>query len=387
MKICHIITRLIIGGAQENTLSTIQGLMNKRDCEVDLVVGPQTGPEGTLIGEARAQGVNVIIEPSLLREVRPWDDLKALGRLTKLLREKRYDVVHTHSAKGGILGRLAAHRARIPVIVHTIHGPTFHSNLGLLTRWLYCSAEKYVAPVTTHFVSVADAMTEQYLAAGIGQRQRYTTIRSGIDLDAYVQVVPDPTLRASLGLQTGDRVIGKIARLFELKGHDFLLAAAPAIAAAEPQTKFLLIGDGNLRERLEREVRRLGLHERFIFAGLIPPADIPRYIALMDVLVHLSLREGLPRALVQALAAGKPVVAFDVDGAREVVRHEETGLLIPSRDVAKLQAATIRLLRDRALAARLGATGQRRVQTEFSRENMVNAIYNLYLRLLAEAQR
>ncbi len=387
MKICHIITRLIVGGAQENTLATVLGLMKKPDCEVDLVVGPQAGPEGTLIEEARKQGANVIVEPSLVREISPLKDLRARGRLTRLIREKKYDIVHTHSAKAGILGRMAAHRAGVPAVVHTIHGPTFHSNLPPLTNWLYTMAEKHVAPRTIHFISVADAMTEQYLAAGIGRRENYSTIRSGVDLGAYQTAGRDEAIAKKLGLAPLDRVVGKIARLFELKGHEYLIKAAPAIVTAEPNVKFLLVGDGNMRPQLEKEIERLGLREKFIFTGLVSPTEIPRYVALMDLLVHLSLREGLPRALVQALAAGKPVVAFDVDGAREVARNGETGFLIPAKDIHALESATIRLLRDRELAATLGAAGQKFVREQFSKEKMVEDIYNLYVRLLSEAKR
>ena len=380
MKVGHVITRLIVGGAQENTLATCVGL-RKRGHEVDLVIGPQTGPEGSLQDRARAAGVPLVVVDELRRQPIPLLDLRAAAVLGRLFRERRYDVVHTHSGKAGFLGRWAATMAGVPVVVHTIHGPSFYRYQNPVGNWIFTWAEQWAGEWTTQFISVADAMTEQYLAAGIGTPSRYVTIHSGMAIDSFLQARPDPQLRAALGIAEGDLVVGKVARLFRLKGHEYLFAAAPRIVAEVPRVKFLLVGDGLYRERFEREAQRLGLRERFVFAGLVPPAQIPRYLALMDVLAHLSLREGLPRALPQAMACGKPVVAFDVDGAREVCLDGRTGYLVRAGDGAGLARATIRLLQDRDLAARMGAAGRELVREEFSEERMVEKIDALYRRL------
>ena len=176
-------------------------------------------------------------------------------------------------------------------------------------------------------------------------------------------------------------MVGKVARLFRLKGHEFLFEAAPQIIAAVPRVKFLLVGDGAYRERYERWAHRCGMRERFIFAGLVPPSEMPGYLSLMNVLVHLSFREGLPRTLPQAMACGKPVVAFDVDGAREVCHSGQTGWLIPAGDTQALGAAVIRLLRDGALAHRMGERGRALVAEEFGEGLMVRRIAELYQRL------
>lgn len=375
MRVCHVITRLIVGGAQENTLASCVGL-RARGYEVDLVVGPQTGSEGSLHEQARAAGVPMIVLPELVRAPNPLADLPAARALVRLFRERRYDLVHTHSGKAGFVGRWAAWRAGVPIIVHTIHGPSFYRYQNPVGNWLFCWAEKMAAEWTTQFVSVADAMTQQYLAAGVGRPNQYVTIRSGMNVRAFLEARPDEELRQRLGLAPGDVVVGKVARLFRLKGHRYLFEAIPRILREFPNVKFLLVGDGPYRRQFEKLSG-----PSVVYAGLVPPQQIPRYMALMDVLVHLSLREGLPRTLPQALACGKPVVAFDVDGAREVCRDGETGFLVPAEDTERLIEAVVRLLRDPELRHRMGAVGRKLVAAEFDEEQMVEQLEELYRRL------
>jgi len=382
MRICHVITRLIVGGAQENTVSSCIGL-RKLGHEVDLVSGPQTGPEGSLADQARAAGVPIIFVDELRRAPNPWFDVSAGTALRRLFMSRRYDVVHTHSGKAGLIGRIAAKMARVPIIVHTIHGPSFYGYQNPLGNWAFRWAEQVAGACTAQFVSVADAMTEQYLAAGIGAPGKYVTIRSGMNIDAFRNAPRDDSFRESLGISEGDLVVGKIARLFRLKGHEFLFEAAPRIVATVPNVKFLLVGDGTYRERFEGLVAEMGLRKHFMFAGLVPPQEIPRYVASMDLLVHLSLREGLPRALPQALACGKPVVAFDVDGAREVCLDGQTGLLVRAGDAGALAGAVIRLLQDANLRHRMGAQGRDLVTERFSEARMVQQLDELYRRLWA----
>jgi glycosyltransferase involved in cell wall biosynthesis len=368
MKICHVITRLIVGGAQENTVATCIGL-RRQGHECDLVTGPQTGPEGSLAEQVRAADVPLIYLDELRRAPNPFQDIAACRALRRLFERERYDIVHTHSGKAGFVGRLAAHLAGVPVVVHTIHGPSFYRYQNPVGNWIFRAAEQVAAQWTTQFVSVADAMTEQYRAAGIAGR--YVTVRSGMDIEAFLRAP------ASRGF-----VVGKVARLFRLKGHEYLMEAAPAIVAAVPEVKFLIVGDGAYRQRYERWADRLGLRDRFEFVGLVRPDEIPGLMARMDVLVHLSLREGLPRTLPQALASGRPVVAFDVDGAREVCRDGATGFLVRAEDAAGVADAVIRLLRDRELATRFGARGRELVRAEFAEERMVTEIINLYRELI-----
>jgi glycosyltransferase involved in cell wall biosynthesis len=319
--------------------------------------------------------------PELVRPIHPWKDCLAWRKLTRLFQERRPDIVHTHSGKAGFLGRLAAARANIPFIVHTIHGPSFGPFQGRIANGTFRLAERRAGRVTTHFVTVADAMTKQYLAASIGGPSNYTKIFSGFPLEPFLNATNDPVLRAKWGINPDDVVIGKIARLFKLKGHDDLFAIAPDLIRRFPQVKFLLVGDGPWRDRFETQVRTLGLAGRTIFTGLVPPAEIPRYVGIMDVLVHLSLREGLPRALPQALAAARPVVAYDCDGAREVCLDGKTGFLLKPGDLAGLQKSLGCLIGDPALRQRLGEQGRQFVGERFSVERMVDDLYALYQRL------
>lgn len=383
MRVTHLITRLIVGGAQENTIASVLGLRERHGLDVHLLAGPTHGPEGTLEPLiASAPGV-LTIEPSLVRPVHPWHDLIALNRLTRLLREQQPDLVHTHSGKAGVLGRLAARRARVSLIVHTIHGPSFGAFQGALANAIFCAAERRAARVTTHFVTVANAMIEQYLATGIGRRAQYTRVFSGFDLAPFLTTTNDAQLRARLNLAPDDLVIGKIARLFRLKGHDDLFAVAPDLARRCPRAKFLLVGDGAWRGRFEQMAADRGLRERFVFTGLVPPADVARYIGIMDVLVHLSRREGLPRALPQALAAGKPVVAYDCDGAREVCFNNETGFLVRPGDTSRLVESLLALADNADLRHAFGRRGQAFVRRHFSVETMVDSLYRLYQDLRA----
>ncbi|MBI5397123.1 MAG: glycosyltransferase family 4 protein [Verrucomicrobia bacterium] len=376
MRICHIITRLIVGGAQENTLASVVALRRLPGYEaVDLVCGSEAGAEGSLIENARRAGVEPVCVDSLRRSINPLHDIRARRELVALLRRGRYDIVHTHSGKAGFLGRLAARAASVPVIIHTIHGPSFGPYQNALANAPLKLAERIAGRVTTRFVSVADAMTQLYLDAGIGRPERYTTIRSGFDVAAFARATPDPQLRVQLG---GGPVVGQIARLFDLKGWELFFEMARAL----PEAKFLIVGDGPWREKLEAWAGEPVLRGRVHFAGLVPPADVPRYVATMDVLVHLSLREGLPRAVVQALAAGKPVVAHPLDGTPEVVKDGETGFLVPAGDCAALADRVRRLFRDPALAANMGRRGQARVLEEFSVERMVSKLDELYRALV-----
>ncbi len=381
MRVTHVITRLIVGGAQENTIASVLGLRERPGLEVRLVAGPTAGPEGSLEGRVSSQPGLFTRLPSLIRAVHPGHDGAAYRDLRNLFRQSRPDIVHTHSGKAGILGRLAARSAGVPIIVHTIHGPSFGPFQGAAANLVFRLAERLAGRVTTHFVVVARAMADQYLAAGIGRREQYTRILSGFPLEPYLTAANDPAWRARLGLAPTDFVVGKIARLFKLKGHDDLFAVAPRLVRQCPQMKFLLVGDGEWRARFEELARRPGLAGHVVFAGLVSPEDVPRYVGVMDALVHLSLREGLPRALPQALAAARPVVAYDCDGAREVCRDGETGFLVAAGDRETLEQRLLTLARERDRGARMGAQGQALVREQFPVERLVEELHGLYLRL------
>lgn len=385
MRVTHVITRLIVGGAQENTVASVLGLQTKPGLIVELISGPTTGPEGSLESSFAPHPDLLTRLPELVRPVHPWKDFRALQALTRAFRERKPDLVHTHSGKAGVLGRLAAQHAGVPLIVHTIHGPSFGPFQGAPANLILRAAERRAGRFTTHFIVVAEAMKRQYLAAGIGRPEQYTKIFSGFELAPFLTAKNHPDRRHRLGLAPDDLVVGKIARLFKLKGHDDLFAVAPELVRRCPRMKFLLVGDGEWRGRFETLARTLGLEKHFVFTGLVPPDEVPSLVGLMDIVVHLSRREGLPRALPQALGAARPIVAYDCDGANEVCRDGETGFLISPGDTRALTAQLLKLAGDPALRESLGRRGQMIVRDNFSAQRMVDQLHALYLQL-AEAR-
>ena len=387
MRVTHVITRLIIGSAQENTVASVLGLRRKPDLDVRLISGLTKGPEGSLEPLfAELPGV-LTVQPQLVRPIRLAQDWRALRWLTGEFRQERPDIVHTHSGKAGVLGRLAAARAGVPVIIHTIHGPSIGAFQGPVANLVFGGAERYAARVTTHFVVVANAMKEQYLAAGIGRPDQYTRILSGFDLEPFLAATNDPVLRAKFGLAAEDIVVGKLARLCPLKGHDDLLTVASELVRQCPRLKFLLVGDGEWRGKLAARARELGLERHCVFTGLVPPATVPRLLGIMDLVAHLSAREGIARALPQALAAGRPVVAYDCDGAKEVCLNDRTGFLVRPGDHAELGRRLLQLANDPGLRQRLGDTGRQFVREQFSVQTMVDELDALYRRLAGQSGR
>lgn len=378
LNTCHVITRMIVGGAQENTLLTARGHV-ERGHRVVLVSGPSPGPEGALLAAESVPGLEVIEVPALVRPVRPWQDTRAYLDLKRLFIRERFDVVHTHSSKAGILARVAARRAGVPLVVHTVHGQAFHPYQSRWTHAAYVLAERWAARHCDRILAVAQAMVDQCVAARVAPADLYRVVYSGMNMEPFLTARPEPALRRSLGIPDGVPVVGKIARLFELKGHSYLLDAAPHIAAALPEVRFLLVGDGVLRGQIAARAAELGLADRFVFAGLVPPAAVCRYTALMDVLVHLSLREGLPRTVVQALATGVPAVGFALDGTPEVIIDGVTGRLCSPGDSQAVAAAVIGLLQDDAARQRLGAAGRERVRSQFCWRRMAAIIEQEYV--------
>jgi len=381
VRICQVITRMILGGAQENTLLTCEGL-HARGHEVTLITGPAVGPEGQLMGRARAGGYRVIVIQAMRREIRPLRD-RAVGReLRRLLAELRPDVMHSHSSKAGILARAAAADVGGMKIVHTIHGLPFHRYESWWRNRLYVALERRAARRSDALISVADAMTEQALAAGVGRPEQYTTIHSGMEVRRFLQR-PSETdaFRRAMKLPSRAVLVTQVSRLAELKGHEFLLAAAGRIA--DERVHFCLVGDGARRRRIESQIGAAGLAEKFRLTGLVDPDRIPAVLHASDIVVHCSLREGLARALPQAMLAGRPVVSFDVDGAGEVV-DSETGILLPPKDVEGLQMAIETLASAKALRDRLGAAGRRRCREMFDHRRMVDRIEAVYQGLVGQ---
>lgn len=392
MKIVHIITRLILGGAQENTLITCKGLA-ERGHDVTLITGPAIGPEGELFEQTKGQKYKTIVIDKLRRQINPLYDAISYLQIKKLLQQMQPDIVHTHSAKAGILGRFAAYslpatsdQRPATKIVHSVHGLSFHQYQNKWLNKSYIAAEKTAAKKTDAFISVADAMTEQSLAVGIGMPDQYTTAYSAIDEDCFLTAIPDDEkkrFRQRYGISQDAVVLVTIARLFMLKGHDYIIESAKVLSKQFNEAVWLFVGDGNLAGSYKRQVLQLGLADRVRFTGLLPPEQIPLAIQSSDILVHCSLREGLARTLSQAMLCGRAVVSFDVDGAKEVV-NKETGFLVEPKNIGRLTVACAKLITDKPLRDRLGAAGREFVKEKFAPKTMVNKIEQVYKRLMED---
>jgi glycosyltransferase involved in cell wall biosynthesis len=376
--VCHVITRLIVGGAQENTILTCQGL-HERGWRVTLVTGPDAGPEGQLLEEARRTGYDVVVVPSVRRAIRPLSDARSWGDLAELFRKIRPDIVHTHSSKAGIVGRFAARSAKVPIIVHTIHGMSFNRTQSWMTQAFYRLLERWAGRSTDCIITVADAMTEQSVEAGIAPRDKFRTVYSGMNTDWFQPDHYDrAAIRKSWGFSDEHVVVGTIARLFINKGYEKLIPAMAAAAARRPELRFVWVGDGAQRADYEEELRFRGLRDKTHLTGLVPPNDVAKMAAGMDMLVHASQWEGLPRAAVQALLMRVPVISFDIDGAPEVVIPEKTGMLVRLNDVDALADAIVQLGGDEAARKTCGQAGRELCLQRFDWRGMVTNIEEIY---------
>jgi len=274
----------------------------------------------------------------------------------------------------------------VPAVVHGIHGLAFHPYQSPLLNRFYIAIEKSAAKRTDFFISVADAMTAQATAAGIGRPEQYITAYSAIEEGDFLEPI-SPQRRAEFrrtyGIAEDAVVLVTIARLFILKGHEYIIESAKSLSKRFENCVWLFVGDGNLSDHFKKQVRELGLAERIKFTGLLPPSRIPLAIQSSDVLVHCSLREGLARTLPQAMLCAKPAISFDVDGAREVV-NESTGRLIEPKNVGQLIDACAELVEDKSLRERLGRNGRESVREQFAPDRMVDTIEAVYRKLLQQ---
>jgi glycosyltransferase involved in cell wall biosynthesis len=391
MRIVHIITRLILGGAQENTLITCK-LLAKRGHDVTLITGPAIGPEGELFEQTKSQDYKVIIVDRMRRAINAYNDIISYFEIKKLLRQLKPDIVHTHSAKAGILGRYAGYALKgkwakgKPAIVHGIHGLAFHPYQSQWLNRFYIAIEKSAAKRTDFFISVADAMTNQALAAGIGRPEQFVTAYSAIEEEDFLEQIPQERImefRKKYQIDEDAIVLVTIARLFILKGHDYIIESAKELSKRFEKAVWLFVGDGNMADHYKQQIARLGLGNRFKFTGLLPPSRIPLAIQSSDILVHCSLREGLARTLPQAMLCGKPAISFDVDGAREVV-NENTGRLVEPKNVQQLIKACAELIENKDLRLKLGRQARESVKEKFAPDKMVDTIEEVYRRLSFE---
>ena len=374
-RIAHVITESEpFGGAQRNTLLTLKGLV-RDGYEPELICGP----EGRLISEAEAIGVKVHVVPDLVREVEPLKDIRAFFRLYRLFRSQDYCIVHTHSTKAGLLGRLAAWLAGILVIIHTVHGVPFELDGNLRSRF-YFALERWVGYLSDSLICVGGVLRQEVARWKIAPDRKLVTIYSGIEFSSYVPTRTPIEMRQLLGLKEAWPIVGSVGRLSEQKAQHYLIQAVALLKEKYPQIKLLLVGEGELRPLLEKQIQDLGLSSNVFL--LAERDDIADLLNIFDVYAMSSRWEGVGRSLTEAMYWGLPIVATSVNGVKELILHEETGLLVPSHDSRGLAKAIDRLVSDPALAKRLGSNARRKAKELMDDQRMIMAIEELYGRLL-----
>jgi glycosyltransferase involved in cell wall biosynthesis len=387
-KIMHIITRLDMGGSAQNTLLTCRELAGGYETVLVHGLARESGMTAAEVqaieGRKRAaqkRGVTFIRVSWLVRRISPLRDLAALCALLWHVRRQRPDIVHTHTSKAGSLGRVAARLAGVPHIVHTPHGHVFYGHFSRLVSELFLALERGFARFTEKTVALTPSERQDYINLGVGRAEDILTIHSGVDLDTFGSEGLDlAAKKASLGLDPTRRLVGFAGWLLPIKGPMHLLNAMKSVWEDHPDATLVFVGKGVMEAELRREAERMGLNGRVKFLGWRD--DLHEIMPLFDVFVLPSLNEGMGRVLVEAMAAGRPIVASRVGGIPDLVRHGETGLLVAPRDEVQLADSISLLLSNPDQALHLGAMG-RLTCREFDLCAMVSKLDGLYRGLLA----
>jgi len=383
IKIAHIITRLDRGGSAQNTLLTCLGLTERY--ELVLVHGLSLESQMTDwekkavesgIKEANTGGIKIVAIPSLVRKISPVQDLWAFFCLWRLMIRERPSIVHTHTSKPGILGRWAAKMAGVPIIVHTPHGHVFFGHFGPLASRFFLMIERYTASITDCMVPLSEGERNDYIAFSVSNPDKMVTVHSGVEIDRYMTVeVNAEGKKKSLGLDPKGLVVGTVGWLLPIKGPMHLLNAMARVWQSHPETSLVFVGKGDLEKELREEALRMEASGRVSFLGWRD--DVPEIMQILDIFVLPSLNEGMGRVLVEAMAAGKPVVASRVGGIPDLVKHGQNGFLVGPGDIEGLSLAIRKLLMDKKMRDKMGMKGRTMAQN-FGVEKMVEKIDALY---------
>lgn len=375
LKIAHIITRLDLGGAQQNTLYCC-GRHNRKKYDVILICGAG----GSLDDEARwIPNCRKYFLSELKHPLSPFWDWKALQRITEILLLEKVDLVHTHSSKAGLLGRLAAKRAGVRHILHTIHGWAFYPGQFFPIRWFYQALERWAARFTKVLIAVSDENRRAGLAAGIGRKRKYEVIHSGVDPALY-ELDAAAADRAKRKFKTGSRPTVLVLSNFKKQKSPLdVVEVAKRLAPRLPNALFIWAGDGPLFSKVEKRLDDLGLRKNFELLGWSD--EVGELLAASNVLLLTSIYEGLPRVVLQAMAAGKPVVATAVSGTPEAVKNGVSGFLHPAHAVEGMAESLYQILSRPEWANRLGLAGKKRLRGTFQTAKMLRAIEKVYARV------
>ena len=381
IRIARVIARLNIGGPAQHTVLLTAGLDRERFATTLItgVVGPE---EGDFLEAARSRGVRPIVIPQLGRSIRPARDLAVLLTLVRLFRQLRPDIVHTHTAKAGTLGRLAARFAGVPVTVHTFHGHVLDGYFSPAVTRFFIGVERALGRRTDCLVTVSPRLRAELLAMGIGRPEHVKVIPLGLDLERFRRACPGvPVLRPALGLGADVPLLGIVGRLVPIKDHATLFQAMALLEPHDPPVHLVVVGDGEERPRLDGLAGRLGLGQRVHFLGW--RSDLETILPELDMVVCASRNEGTPVAIIEAMAAGVPVVSTDVGGVADLVTHGETGWLVRAGDPPALAQAIQHLLGDAALRARLAAAGRPAALERHGVDGLIRRVEALYTDLFS----
>lgn len=382
IRVVRVIGRLNIGGPAWHVILLAAGLDRAR-FETTLVTGVVGPAEGDLGWAAPPRGVHPVVIPEMGRAIHPARDLIALARLVGLFRRLRPTIVHTHTAKAGTLGRLAAMLTGVPIRVHTFHGHVLEGYFSPAVARGFLAIERALARRTTRIVTVSPRLREDLLRMGIGRPERAEVVPLGLELERFRRPPAAPTgLRTALGLAEGELLLAIIGRLVPIKDHPMLFEALARLGTAGPAAHLLVVGDGEERQRLLGLAERLGIAPRVHFLGW--RTDLESILPEVDMVVCASRNEGTPVSLIEAMAAGVAVCSTEVGGVADLVTHGETGWLVPAGDPAAMGRAVLELLADPARRRRLAAAGQAAVLARHDVSRLVRRVTQLYEELLRE---
>ena len=383
IKILRIIGRLNVGGPAIHVVNLTAGLDTHRYQSL-LVAGSENEAEGSMLDFALSQGVKptVIVEIVTAFSLAPRDG-KALWKLYGVMRKERPHIVHTHTAKAGFLGRLAARMAGVPVVVHTFHGHVLHGYYGPAKNELLRRVEQSLAWITDRLVTVSEQVKNDLVGYGIAKAEKISVVPLGFDLDPFLNShAQRGEFRREMGLSDEHKLVGIVGRIFPIKNHALFLESAARIAAQEPAARFVVVGDGVFRPNLENQARELGITDRVLFTGW--RRDLPRICADLNVLVVSSDNEGTPVSAIEAMASSCPVVATRVGGLPDLIEDQKTGRLVPPRDAKALASAVLDLLNNTQTACELGQNAMAAVRQRFTVQRLLSDMDHLYTDLLEE---
>ncbi len=375
-RVLHIITRLDPGGSSTNTIETVARLDPQR-FEVFLISGLTKDVDGSIEASLRSRNIQYVFFNDLQREIRPWKDLKAFIQLYRLMKQKHFDIVHTHTSKAGILGRWAAKCAGVPMIIHTPHGHVFYGYFSKFLTSIFIWIERLTARITDRIITLTNRGKEEHIAFKIGPAEKFVTIYSGIDVNPKsIHSDLKEHLKKQWTLHEGDFIFGSVGRLDPIKGTSYLIDAMSQVVQSHPKTQLLLVGDGSQREKLQKQCLGLGLQAHVKFTGF--QKDPAPFIEMMDVFVLASLNEGMGRVILEAMVYGKPVIATKVGGIPELVGNGKNGFLVPPQDAHALSTAMMAMIEHRGLREEMAKQAKAIVGAQFDLDKMVKDIECLY---------